>query len=194
MAEALAKKKRIRAGHKASATKTMGKIDDILGAGSPDTSTLSLMKLTLQEKLETIKVLDSEIVELIDDEAAVTTEIEQTDGYRETIHSSLLKIEKALGKIVAPPTAATTTPSTSATTPTTSRVKLPKLKLRPFGGELTQWTSFWESFEAAVHTNPDLTSVEKFNYLSSVLERSAREAISGLSLTTTNYEEAISTL
>ena len=72
-------------------------------------------------------------------------------------------------------------------------MKLPKLKLRPFGGELTQWTSFWESFEAAVH-NPDLTSVEKFNYLASVLERSAREAISGLSLTASNYEEAISTL
>ena len=73
-------------------------------------------------------------------------------------------------------------------------MKLPKLKLRPFGGELTQWTSFWESFEAAVHTNPDLTAVEKFNYLSSVLECSAREAISGLSLTAANYEEAISTL
>ena len=72
MAEALAKKKRVRAGHKASATMTMGKIDDILAADSPDTS---LMKLMLQEKLETIKVLDSEIVELIDNEAAVTTEI-----------------------------------------------------------------------------------------------------------------------
>ena len=81
-AAALAKKKRIRAGHKASATKTMSKIDDIVGTDSPDSSTLSLMKLTLKEKLETIRVLDSEIVELIDDEAAVTTEIEQTDGYR----------------------------------------------------------------------------------------------------------------
>ena len=45
-----------------------------------------------------------------------------------------------------------------------------------------------------MRTNPDLTLVEKFNYLSSVLERSAREAISGLSLTTADYEEAISTL
>ena len=121
----------------------------------------------------------------------LTTKIEQTDGYRGTIHSSLLKIEKALGKIVAPPTVATTTPSMSAITPSTSRVKLPKLKLRPFGGELTQWTSFWESFEATVHTNRDLTSVEKFNYLSSNLKRSAREAISGLSLTAANYEETI---
>lgn len=34
MAEALTKKKRIQAGHKASTTKTMGKIDDILGRQS----------------------------------------------------------------------------------------------------------------------------------------------------------------
>ena len=128
MEEALVKKKRIREGHKASATKVMDKIDDILGAGSPDTSTLSLMKLTLQEKLRLLK-FRTQIVELIDDEAAVTTEIEQTKGYRETIHSWLLKIEKALGKIMAPPTAAATTPSTPAIMPTTSRVKLPKLKL-----------------------------------------------------------------
>ena len=45
MAEALAKKKRLRAGHKASATKTMSKIDDIRGTDAPDTSTLSLLKL-----------------------------------------------------------------------------------------------------------------------------------------------------
>lgn len=191
MAEVLAKKKRIRAGHKASATKTMGKIDDILGTDSLDASTLSLLKLTLQEKLETIRVLDSEIVELFDDEASVTTEIEQNDGYRESIRSTLLKIDNALGKVATLPIAATATPSALATT---SRVKLPKLKLRPFGGELTQWTSFWESFEAAVHNNPDLISVEKFNYLSSVVECSACEAISGLSLTASNYEEAISTL
>ena len=41
------------------------------------------------EKLETMQVLDSEIVELIEDEAAVATEIEQKDDYRETVHSSL---------------------------------------------------------------------------------------------------------
>ena len=98
----------------------------------------------------------------------MATEIEQTDAYRETIHASLLKIEKAL--VVTPP-ATTTSPPMPVTMPATSRVKLPKLKLRLFGGELTQWTSFWESFEAAVHNNPDLTPVEKFNYLASVLER-----------------------
>ena len=70
----------------------------------------------------------------------------------------------------------------------------PSFKLRHFNGDLTKWTSFWESFEAAVDSNPDLSNVEKFNYLSSLLENTAREAIAGLSLTEANYTEAVSTL
>ena len=71
--------------------------------------------------------------------------------------------------------------------PTSTTVKLPRLKLKSFAGDLTQWTPFWESFEAAVHTNTNLTSVEKFNYLNSVVQGTAQEAIAGLSLTAANY-------
>ena len=45
-----------------------------------------------------------------------------------------------------------------------------------------------------VDSNPDLSNIEKFNYLSSLLENTAREAIAGLSLTDANYVEAVSTL
>ena len=90
-----------------------------------------------------------------------------------------------------------TTPLPMPTTPiavaagSTTTAKLPRLKLRAFSGEVTRWIPFWESFEAAVHTNTGLSPVEKFNYLTSILEGSAREAIAGLSLTATNYDKAI---
>ena len=90
------------------------------------------------------------------------------------------------------------TPLPAVVTPTLvdppAAVKLPKLKLKSFGGELTQWMPFWESFEAAVHKNRQLTPVEKFNYLTSALEGVARQAISGMSLTAANYDQAILTL
>eukprot|EP00731_Ephydatia_muelleri_P024186 Em0016g457a len=73
-------------------------------------------------------------------------------------------------------------------------MSLPKLQLRHFNGHLTKWTSFWESFEAAVDKNSDLSGVEKFNYLSSLLEGTAKEAVSGLSLTEANYAGAVSML
>lgn len=47
---------------------------------------------------------------------------------------------------------------------------------------------FWDTFESAIHNNPTLTSI---NYLNSLLESVAPEAISGLTLTSANYEEAI---
>ena len=81
-----------------------------------------------------------------------------------------------------------------ASTHSHTSVKLPRLHLRSFAGNLTQWTSFWESFQSAVHDNDELTDTEKFNYLNSLVERSAKEAISGFSLTAGNYHEAIKTL
>ena len=54
--------------------------------------------------------------------------------------------------------------------------------------------TFWDSFNSSIHTNTTLSSVDKFNYLISLLESSAAEAIAGLTLTSANYDEAIATL
>lgn len=72
--------------------------------------------------------------------------------------------------------------------------RLPKLTLRSFDGEITQWLPFWDSYQAAVHSNTSLSDVQKFTYLRSLLERSARESISGLSLSAANYTVAIEIL
>ena len=74
------------------------------------------------------------------------------------------------------------------------QVKLPKLLIKKFNGNLTKWVTFWDSFNSSIHANPTLWSVGKFNYLSSLLESSAAEAIAGLNLTAANYNEAIATL
>ena len=75
-----------------------------------------------------------------------------------------------------------------------AQVKLLKLVIRNFGGDITGWTTFWDSFESAIDRNPGLSEIDKFNYLKSLLEKSAAEAISGLTLTADNYKEAVSIL
>ena len=50
---------------------------------------------------------------------------------------------------------------------------------------------FWDSFESAIDRNTGLSEIDKFNYLKSLLEKSATETISGLTLTADNYKEAI---
>ena len=191
----LAKRKNVRAGHRGSATKIIGRADELLSSGRPDMDKLSQVKLTLKEKVEVLNCLDGEILDMVKEEE-VAGEIEQSDEFKEGIHSILVRIERVLTPARTAP-AATVPDPTSVSRPHTtsgSHVKLPKLTIQPFSGELTEWTPFWEFYHSAIHDNPGLTEVEKFNYLQSLLERTALDAISGLSLTVSNYKEAVSVL
>ena len=59
---------------------------------------------------------------------------------------------------------------------------------------MTKWTPFWDSYKAAIHEDSELSDIDKFTYLRSLLEHTASEAISGLTLTTANYAEAVDIL
>ena len=59
---------------------------------------------------------------------------------------------------------------------------------------MTTWTTFWDSFESAIDSSTSLSPIDKFNYLRSLVEKSAAEAISGLTLTADNYKEAVTIL
>ena len=78
----------------------------------------------------------------------------------------------------------------------TPTIKLPKLELQKFNGNILKWQEFWDSFEAFIHKNPNLQPVNKFNYLRAELEgdASVHVVMSGLELTNTNYEVAVNLL
>ena len=75
-----------------------------------------------------------------------------------------------------------------------SRSKLPKLVLPKFKGDITSYRTFWDSFESAVHKNPELSNIDKFNYLNSLLEGRALRAVQGLTVSEDNYQAAIDIL
>jgi len=57
------------------------------------------------------------------------------------------------------------------------------------------WTSgFWDSFNSAVHDKPDISKVDKFNYLCSLLEGTASKVVQGLTLTADNYDAVVALL
>ncbi|XP_071132987.1 uncharacterized protein [Mytilus edulis] len=60
--------------------------------------------------------------------------------------------------------------------------KLPKLNLPTFGGNLLEWSAFWDSYNNSVHENPSLSDVQRFNYLKSQLYGEASQCISGMQM------------
>lgn len=184
---ACTKKKNIRRGHRGSTTRLLSEVDTALRATPPDCDDLSRLKMCLNEKLQTLKQLDSEIVELVE-EGELETDITGADGYKENVFRALTQIDKAMRQPAADPPPVATPP------PVSGKVKLPKITLPRFGGNLLKWSAFWDSYESAVHTNRGLSDVDKFNYLRSLLERTAYDAIAGLTLSAANYAEAVDIL
>ena len=59
---------------------------------------------------------------------------------------------------------------------------LPKLPLPTFFGDSLTWQIFWDSFYTAIDANPNLSGLQKFNYLKAQLQGDVARAVSGLPL------------
>ena len=74
-------------------------------------------------------------------------------------------------------------------------IKLPKLEVPTFDGNILNWKSFWEQFCVSVHDRTNLSDSEKLVYHQSALkEGSAKRTIEGLSRSGEHYAEAIESL
>ncbi|XP_065067449.1 uncharacterized protein LOC135693012, partial [Rhopilema esculentum] len=84
--------------------------------------------------------------------------------------------------------------NTSGVTMGSVAIRLPKITLPRFNGDITRFMSFWQSFENAIDKNESITAVDKLNYLVNLLEGPAYRAVSGLELTEQNYLNAMEIL
>ena len=74
-------------------------------------------------------------------------------------------------------------------------VKLPKLDVPTFDGNILHWRSFWEQFCVSVHDRSNLSDPEKLVYLQHSLKNGpAKKIIEGLSRSGEYYAEAIECL
>ncbi|KAL1233821.1 putative quinone oxidoreductase [Trichinella pseudospiralis] len=77
---------------------------------------------------------------------------------------------------------------------TPSNVRLPKLEIRKYNGDPHDWQRFHEEFSNSIHTNKNLSTIEKFSYLRSLLIANAAAAIEGLPLDVAKYDAAMTIL
>ena len=110
----------------------------------------------MQMYLEKVQVCDEEILQNTIPEHYSNVLKEQSDYYldvEESIQRINVAIDKLTGKI---PVLFGQTP-----TPAKLNVKLPKLDIPPYEGDIAEWRSFWELYNVSVHARNDL-DVQKF--------------------------------
>lgn len=77
--------------------------------------------------------------------------------------------------------------STHNITNSFNNVKLPKLTIPHFDGNLKQWQTFRDMFKSLIHDNETLSNVEKFQYLISSLAGVPLGIVSSLPINNDNY-------
>ena len=173
-----------RKGHRSFVTLVLRESKQHLESSEDRRHLLAGLRVTLLEKMETLQKFDDEIVSYLSEEDELEAEIGRASDLRQEMQSIVFQIDSRLKIEVNPPQSVATS----------SYAKLPKLTLKTFSGSPLEFQAFWDSFEAAVHTNGSLEKIMKFNYLRSYLQEPALDAISGLSLTSENYDEAVGIL
>ena len=96
----LTKKRRIRGGHKAYITTSITKCKEILAKFISENSLrLKQEKVSLEEKLATVKGLDDQILDLIEKEDEIQHEINESANFSKGIQEILIQIEEKLSDL-----------------------------------------------------------------------------------------------
>ena len=186
----------IRAGHRSVVTKTIEKISNIVSDfDGNQASKLKALELVLIEKIEVLKSLDESILEGTSPEN-IETEIHNASDIFEKIQESLFDIKSCLQPMdeSIKLSSSINALNSGTTTGTTKGVRLPKIELKKFHGDPKAWQCWWEAFESTIHENEAVSKIDKMNYLRSLLQGSALNAIQGLGLSSQNYDDAIDIL
>lgn len=151
--------------------------------------------------MQCLSEFDQDILDI-----AIEDEIVQADEIKERLYAALSKLDPCLSSLgrtppTTPPVVDAPTTSPPARDPPAAdhpgveltatgrpKVKVPKISLPRFNGNPIKWTTCWDSYRSAVHANSDLSDVDKFNYLRSLLDGTALDAIAGLTLSSGNYQ------
>ncbi|XP_046869264.1 uncharacterized protein LOC124461858 [Drosophila willistoni] len=75
-------------------------------------------------------------------------------------------------------------------TPATRDCELPKINIKPFGGDYKEWHAFKDLFESTIHGKTTLTNIQKFHHLKSCVIGEAAILIQHLPVVDANYVTA----
>ena len=135
------RKKRVRGGHRAHLTKLITELGTKLAGKVADHEERRLtLKACLGRKASTLSKLDEEVLEGVDDEDAMATEIEAAENLQNLIQENIIKIDKALKKEVLKD--AVKSPLVSEKR---KNMKLPKYRVDDFHGDPKRWRAFRDS-------------------------------------------------
>ncbi|KAH7985666.1 hypothetical protein HPB49_026319 [Dermacentor silvarum] len=189
-----------RSARRTQSTKIINEATTLLESGCNDRTAFSKVIDKLVASRDELRKINAELEDVIPVED-LERENESAAHYDDQTLATLTRLRVRVedlsvgGTVLTPPSTTLNTPPTPTIAASQSfGPRLPTLTIKPFHGDVNQWTSFWEQFNGAVHANTTLRTTDKFHYLRNYLVGEAAAAIAGLPTTEACYESAIDLL
>ena len=136
---------------------------------------------SIKGKEELITELNGRIIDFIEEDK-IREDVEEATEFEIKV------IEEFLHKY--PQKSKSHTPAIQRKKADSTGVKLPKLFIKRFTGEPTEWQQFSDTFKATIDVNTSISKIEKFSYLEGYLGGVAEKCIEGITLSDNNYQNA----
>ena len=149
---------------------------------------LTSAKVSLQDRINKDKQQNEEILKILKTED-MENELEEILVREEKSQILITRTEYCLSKpkILVDWNSLPSSNSSPLPVNESVKVKLPKLEISKFHGDVINWQGFWDQFCSAIQENNSVREIDKFSYLKTFLCDSANATISALSLSTANY-------
>jgi len=116
---------------------------------------------------------------------AAPADLEDHKQTFKTLYANCMKLSSKLRSLITSPA-----PAMAASSASHSEVRLPRLELPYFDGDLLQWISFRDIFQSAIHNKANLSDAQKLTYLKGQLRGEASRLIQSMLITDSNYQIA----
>jgi len=164
---------------------------------SPDLTRLQMQFALIRDKASELSELSHKIQDAMlnagEEEEILTREVETADEYAIKYHQAKIELNNLVE--VRPTQMLAQQPAIVASQESIRALKLPKIELKKFGGEIKDWLSFWSTFRK-IHEDAALSREDKFHYLSQSMVKDLRayEVVNSFPPSANNYEKAIESI
>lgn len=173
-----------------SVTKYIKKIEAVLATDHVNLIELEECIELLKQKESELRKLNGEIKVLITDPKDLETEIDSVQEYADKIYLWKFKGEKLLKNQNNDLNKSENKSDTTISEQSFDNIRLPKLSLPTFSGNITEWIAFKDLFNACVKSNTSLSNAQKLQYLKVSLKGEAYRIVQSIQISDDNFKIA----
>ncbi|XP_054708495.1 uncharacterized protein LOC129218282 [Uloborus diversus] len=148
----------------------------------------------LKQKEAELKDIDYKVEALIENLEELDSELESVFAYNEKVILIKFRAEKKLNEQKKQELNVSSLNSADKTNYGSETIKLPKLSLPNFSGNIIDWLTFKDLFNATVTKNESLSDAQKLQYLKTSLKGDAAKIVNSIPISDSNFKIAYNLL